>query len=96
MLARANRHSAVLRTREEQFTRVSSLARSRAKDAKDLARDRILHPDKYKRVHRYMRGNDTRAPNNRGGLVPDGMVAFVESRSRSLFTMPVPPKPHNK
>ncbi|CBJ30014.1 expressed unknown protein [Ectocarpus siliculosus] len=55
MLARANRHSAVLRAREEQFTRVSSLARSRAKDAKDLARDRILHPDKYKRVHRYMR-----------------------------------------
>lgn len=37
--------------------RVSSLARARAKDAKELARDRILNPDKYKRVHRYMRGD---------------------------------------
>ncbi len=36
--------------------RVSSLARARAKEAKELARDRILNPDKYKRVHRYMRG----------------------------------------
>ncbi|CAM9462506.1 unnamed protein product [Pylaiella littoralis] len=55
MLARANKHAAVLRTREEQFSRVSSLARTRARDAKELARDRILNPDKYKRVHRYMR-----------------------------------------
>ncbi|CAM9158943.1 unnamed protein product [Scytosiphon promiscuus] len=55
MLARANKHAAVLRTREEQFARVSSLAQSRARDAKELARDRILNPEKYKRVHRYMR-----------------------------------------
>lgn len=36
--------------------RVSSLTRSRARDAKQLERDRILNPEKYKRVHRYMRG----------------------------------------
>lgn len=36
--------------------RVSALARRRAREAKELARDRILNPDKYKRVHRYMRG----------------------------------------
>lgn len=46
--------------------RVSSLARSRAKEAKGLERDRILNPDKYKRVHRYMRGIVTRAGSPRG------------------------------
>eukprot|EP00903_Cladosiphon_okamuranus_P017256 g15901.t1 len=55
MLARGSKHAAVLRKREEQFSRVASLARARAKDAKELARDKILHPEKYKRVHRYMR-----------------------------------------
>ncbi|CAM9910481.1 unnamed protein product [Ascophyllum nodosum] len=55
MLERGRKYVTVLKAREQQLTRhACPLARSRAVDKKALERDRILNPDKYKRVHRYM------------------------------------------
>ena len=65
--------------------RVSALARSRARDAKELERDRVLNPDKYKRVHRYMRGMYGQARYSRNGsLYLTQLAPTIFSISRQL------------